>query len=78
MVHDTQPCASSRPASAVVNTPCCSITIVRRTTCPSKRCSTTNVPGVRSNAPTTGSVSVWPATRMTGVRISPLVGNHFH
>jgi len=28
--------------------------------------------------PTTGSVSFWPAIRMTGVRISPHVGNHFH
>ena len=43
--------------------------VVRRTTCPSNRCSTTTVPGRRSRAPVTASVSPLPATSTTGVRI---------
>jgi hypothetical protein len=32
-----------------------------------------NGPGGAKSAPTTGSVSCWPATRITGVRMSPLL-----
>ncbi|CFE38852.1 Uncharacterised protein [Mycobacterium tuberculosis] len=56
IVHDTQPWANSKASSVVINSPRLSVAVIRRTTWPSNRCSTTTVPVRRNKAPVTSSV----------------------
>ena len=76
-VQATQQFMSSSTVSALTCTPFCTVTVRRCTTCPSNQCSTRAVPGTRRVC-AISSVSRWPATTMTGVRmLPPLSGTIF-
>ena len=73
VVQQMQPLVNSKGHSLVDNSPSRIMLTQRRTTCPSYSCPTTAVPGVPISVPATRSLSPWPATRTTGVRISRLL-----